>query len=65
MITSKRSVEEWLGLFGDPNLGNSVSQRLANASSQMVIEGESYRQRPSPCRALLEQKEVFDPPTSD
>ena len=37
----------------DPILGNSALDRLANASYQIVIEGESYRQRLSPHRALL------------
>lgn len=64
-ITSNRSVEEWLSLFDDPILAGSALDRLANASYQIVIEGESYRQRRSPHRALLEQKEVLDPPTSD
>lgn len=50
VITSNRSVEEWLGLFDDPILGNSALDRLANASYQIVIEGGSYRERLSPHR---------------
>ncbi len=65
MSTSDRSVEEWLGLLADQILAGSALDRLANASYQIVIEGESYRQRLSPHRALLERKEVLDPPTSD
>lgn len=38
-------MEEWLGLFDDPILGNSALDRLANASYQIVIEGTSYRER--------------------
>ena len=53
VITSNRAVEEWLGLFDDPILGNSALDRLANASYQIVIEGSSYRERQSPHRALL------------
>jgi len=49
-ITSNRAVEEWLGLFDDPILGNSALDRLANASYQIVIEGPSYRERLSPRR---------------
>jgi len=49
-ITSNRAVEEWLGLFDDPILGNSALDRLANASYQIVIEGTSYRERLSPHR---------------
>ncbi len=32
VITSNRAVDEWLGLFEDPILGNSALDRLANAS---------------------------------
>ena len=60
VITSNRAVEEWLGLFEDPILGNSALDRLANASYQIVIEGSSYRERQSPHRALLEAKGVID-----
>jgi len=55
VITSNRAVEEWLGLFDDPILGNSALDRLANSSYQIVIEGSSYRQRLSPHR----RKEVL------
>ena len=55
VITSNRSVEEWLGLFEDPILGNSALDRLANASYQKVIESQSYRERLSPHRALLDR----------
>ena len=53
VITSNRAVDEWLGLFDDPVLGNSTLDRLANASYQIVIQGDSYRERLSPHRALL------------
>ena len=53
VITSNRAIEEWLSLFSDPILGNSALDRLANTSYQIVIEGDSYRQRLSPHRALL------------
>ena len=63
-ITSNRAVDEWLGLFDDPILGNSALDRLANASYQIVIEGASYRERLSPQRALLRAKGVIDPQTT-
>ena len=53
VITSNRAVDEWLALFDDPVLGNSALDRLANASYQIVIQGDSYRERLSPHRALL------------
>ena len=57
-ITSNRAVDEWLGLFDDPILGNSALDRLANASYQIVIEGTSYREKLSPHRRR--RKEVID-----
>ncbi len=56
VITSNRAVEEWLRLFDDPILGNSALDRLANASYQIVIEGNSYREKLSPHRKLLGDK---------
>ena len=53
VITSNRAVDEWLGLFDDPILGNSALDRLANASYQITVEGQSYRERLSPHLALL------------
>ena len=53
VITSDRAVDEWMGLFEDPILGNSALDRLANASYQTIIEGGSYRERLSPQRARL------------
>jgi len=50
VVTSNRGVDEWLGLFDDPILGNSALDRLANASYQIVVEGNSYRERLSPHR---------------
>jgi DNA replication protein DnaC len=55
VVTSNRAVEEWLGLFDDPILGNSALDRLANSSYQLTIEGTSYRERLSPHR----RKEVL------
>ncbi len=55
VITSNRGVEEWLGLLDDPILGNSALNGLPDASYQIVIEGQSYRERLSPHRALLDK----------
>ena len=64
VVTSNRAVDEWLSLFDDPILGNSALDRPANAGYQIVMEGSSYRERPSPHRALLEAKGVIDQPTA-
>ena len=47
-LTSNRGVDEWLGLFDNPILGNSALDRLANAAHQLVIEGPSYRAKLAP-----------------
>jgi len=48
VLTSNRAVDEWLGLFDDPILGNSGLDRLANAAHQLVLDGPSYRARLAP-----------------
>lgn len=48
VITSNRGVDEWLGLFDDPILGNSALDRLAHGAYQLVIEGPSYRAKKAP-----------------
>jgi len=55
-ITSNRSVDEWLGLFDDPILGNSALDRLANAAHQIVIEGPSYRAKLAPKRRVVDDQ---------
>jgi len=47
-LTSNRGVDEWLGLFDNPILGNSALDRLANAAHQLVVEGPSYRAKLAP-----------------
>ncbi len=48
IVTSNRTVDEWLGLFDDPILGNSALDRLAHNAHQLLIEGHSYRARLAP-----------------
>ena len=62
IITSNRALEEWLSLIDHPILGDSALDRLANASYQIVIEGNSYREKLSPHRKLLGEKVVIDLP---
>jgi len=45
VITSNRHVDEWEPLFDDPILANSALDRFAHNAYQLVIEGESYRNR--------------------
>jgi DNA replication protein DnaC len=48
LFTSNRGVEEWLGLFEDPILGNSALDRLAHGAYQIVMDGPSYRAHKAP-----------------
>lgn len=48
IFTSNRAVEEWLGLFDNPILGNSALDRLAHGAHQLVLDGPSYRARLAP-----------------
>ena len=45
IMTSARHVDEWMGLFDDPLLANSLLDRLTHNAHLIVIEGESYRKR--------------------
>lgn len=45
VITSSRPLDEWMGLFDDQLLANSLLDRLAHNAHQIFIEGESYRKR--------------------
>jgi len=48
ILTSDRSVEEWMAVFDDPMLGQSALDRFCHRAHQFVIEGESYRKRTAP-----------------
>jgi DNA replication protein DnaC len=54
VVTSNRTIEEWIPLFDDPILAQSALDRLAHNAFQIVIEGDSYRSRQRPGRAPLE-----------
>ena len=45
IMTSCRHVEEWMGLFEDPLVANSILDRLTHNAYQILIEGESYRKK--------------------
>lgn len=48
IVTSNRSIEEWIPLFDDPILAQSALDRLAHNAYQIVIEGKSYRNQQRP-----------------
>lgn len=51
VATSNRDPVEWLGAMADPLLAQSAIDRLQSSAHELVIEGESYRQRQKPRRA--------------
>lgn len=48
ITTSNRDPSEWIGLMSDPLLAQSAVDRLVATSYELVVEGESYRQRQRP-----------------
>jgi len=48
IVTSNRSIDEWIPLFDDPILAQSALDRLAHNAYQVVMEGDSYRKRQRP-----------------
>jgi DNA replication protein DnaC len=45
IFTSNRSIEDWQGLFPDPLIANSALDRIAHNANQIIMTGESYRNR--------------------
>ena len=48
IVTSNREPIEWLGFMADPLLAQSAIDRLQSAAHELVLDGESYRQRQKP-----------------
>ena len=48
VITSNREPSEWLSMLADPLLAQALVDRFTNNAYDLVIEGESYRQRQKP-----------------
>ena len=48
IITSNREPNEWIALMADPLLAQSAIDRLTSAAHELVIEGDSYRNRQRP-----------------
>ena len=45
IFTSNREIAEWQGLFPDPIISNSIMDRIAHNAHQIVMTGESYRNK--------------------
>lgn len=58
IITSSRPLEEWMGLFNDPLLADSLLERLAHNAHQIFIEGEVTARGWG--KAKREQKRIED-----
>ena len=50
IITSNREPNEWIALMTDPLLAQSAIDRLTSAAHELIIEGDSYRNRQRPPR---------------
>jgi DNA replication protein DnaC len=48
IVTSNRTIDEWIALFDDPILAQSALDRLAHNAYQIVMEGDSFRKRQRP-----------------
>jgi DNA replication protein DnaC len=48
IVTSNRGPDEWLAMFADPLRAQSAIDRLTGNAYDLVIEGESYRERLKP-----------------
>lgn len=47
-VTSNREPVEWLAHMADPLLAPSAIDRLQSAAYELVLDGDSYRQRQRP-----------------
>src|SRR5690606_19874304 len=48
ILTSNRGPDEWLAMFADPMRAQSAIDRLTGNAYDLLVEGESYRQRLKP-----------------
>ncbi len=53
IITSCRHVEEWMDLFEDPLVANSILDRLTHNAHQILIDGESYRKKHAQTKSVI------------
>ena len=52
VVTSNREPIEWLGQMSDALLAQSAIDRLQSAAYELVLDGQSYRQRQKPGLAV-------------
>lgn len=48
VLTSNRAPDEWLAMMSDPLLAQSAVDRLTSTAHELIIDGQSYRQRQKP-----------------
>ncbi len=56
IITSNRGPDEWLATFADPTRAQAALDRFTSNAYDLVIEGESYRQRQK--QSLTQQRKA-------
>lgn len=56
VITSNREPNEWLAMMADPLLAQSATDRLTSTCHELIVEGESYRQRQRPTHQIVDDK---------
>jgi len=57
IVTSNRGPDEWLATFADPMRAQSAIDRFTSNAYDLVLDGESYRQRLKPGRPAAEPAE--------
>jgi DNA replication protein DnaC len=58
IVTSNRGPDEWLATFADPMRAQSAIDRFTSNAYDLVLDGESYRQRLKPGRRPAEPTEA-------
>jgi len=48
ILTSNRSMNDWVNIFPDPIMANALMDRLAHNAHQIIIKGESFRKKYRP-----------------